>query len=439
MKIKNLFCLFLVIGITSAKAQEKKKMSLREAVEIAISKSNDAVLANSKIENSKLEVQIAKNNLYPNLKLSGQYLQLSSANLEGGLLGSGNPNSSKPNVNSLLLGQANLSMPLFQGFRIKNSIEISEEILKSQTYTTAHVKEQIALRVTELFAKLYQSNQTIQLFEENLKVSKQREKDFSNLVENGLLAKNDLLKVQLQSSNIQLGLDSASKNANVINYQLVTMLQLPENTVIDIDIETVKSDTAKSQLQKFEGSRNDLEALNFQQKVSETNIKLAKSSYYPSINLVGGYIALDLKNALQVNNAMNVGLGISYDVASIFKNDKNVKLTENKANQAKQLVTILSEKIKEEQFEANENYKLSAKQNKVYAEAVTQSTENYRIIKDKYNNGLSNTNDLLEADAQQLNAKINLALAQADLALRYYQNQFAAGKLINSFNLNSTK
>ena len=439
MKIKNLFWLFLVIGITSAKAQEKKKMSLREAVEIAISKSNDAVLANSKIENSKLEVQIAKNNLYPNLRLSGQYLQLSSANLEGGLLGSGNPNSDRPNVNSLLLGQANLTMPLFQGFRIKNNIEISQEFLKSQSYTTAHIKEQIALRVTEMFAKLYQSNQTIQLFEENLKVSKQREKDFSNLVENGLLAKNDLLKVQLQSSNIQLALENASKNLNIVNFQLVNMLQLPENTIIDIDIESIKVETAKSQLQNFEGSRNDLEALNFQQKVSETNVKLAKSSYYPSVNLVGGYIALDLKNALQVTNAVNVGLGISYDVASIFKNDKNVKLAENKANQTKQSFKILSEKIKEEQFEADENYKLSVKQNKVYAEAITQSAENFRIIKDKYNNGLSNTNDLLEADAQQLNAKINLALSQADLALRYYQNQFAAGKLINSFNLNTTK
>ena len=438
MKIKYII-ITLFVFIFSAESQEKKKMSLREAVEIAISKSNDAVLANSKIENSKLEVQIAKNNLYPNLRLSGQYLQLSSANLKGGLLGSENPNSERPNVNSLLLGQANLTMPLFQGFRIKNNIEISQEFLKSQSYTTAHIKEQIALRVTEMFAKLYQSNQTIQLFEENLKVSKQREKDFSNLVKNGLLAKNDLLKVQLQSSNIQLALDNASKNLNIVNFQLANMLQLPENTIIDIDIESIKVETAKSQLQNFDGSRNDLEALNFQQKVSETNVKLAKSSYYPSVNLVGGYIALDLKNALQVTNAVNVGLGISYDVASIFKNDKNVKLAENKANQTKQSFKILSEKIKEEQFEADENYKLSVKQNKVYAEAITQSAENFRIIKDKYNNGLSNTNDLLEADAQQLNAKINLALAQADLALRYYQNQFAAGKLINSFNLNTTK
>ena len=96
----------------------------------------------------------------------------------------------------------------------------------------------------------------------------------------------------------------------------------------------------------------------------------------------------------------------------------------------------MSEKIKEEIFEADENYKLSVKQNKVYIEAVAQSGENFRIVKDKFDNNLSNTNDLLEADAQQLNAKINMALSEADLALRYYQSQFANGKLINSLNLN---
>ena len=437
MKIKYKIIVLLFLTFSFVKAQEKKKMSLREAVEIAISNSNDVVLSNLKIETSKLELETVKNNLYPSLRLSGQYLRLNSASVDGPLLGGNNPNSAKPEVSSLLLGQANLTVPLFQGFKLKNNVAISEDFLKSQTYSTAHTKEQIALRVTELFARLYQANQTQKLFEDNLKISKQREKDFSNLVDNGLLAKNDLLKVKLQSSNIQLALDSAIKNANVINYQLVTLMQLPEKTSIDIDIETVKSDTAKSELQKFEGQRSDLEALNLQRKASEKGIAIAKSNYYPTINLIGGYIALDLKNTLQVSNAMNVGVGISYDVSSIFKNNKNVKLAESKANQTKQMVTILSEKIKEEIFEADENYKLSLKQNKVYGEAVSQSSENYRIVKDKYDNGLSNTNDLLEADGQQLNAKINLALSEADLALRYYQSQFANGKLINSLNLNS--
>jgi outer membrane protein TolC len=437
MKIKIIIWLFLVMTSFSASAQEKIKMSLREAVEIAISKSNEAILANTKIETSKLELATVKNNVYPNLRLSGQYLQLTSANLEGGLLGNGNPNSRKADVNSLLLGQANLILPLFQGFRLKNNIIISEDFLTSQTYATAHIKEQIALKVTELFARLYQANQTQKLFEENLKVSAQREKDNSNLVSNGLLAKNDLLKSQLQSANIQLALDNAKKNANITNNQLLILLQLPENKSIDIDIETVKSDTAKSQLQGFTGQRNDLEAMNFQQKAFENGIKLAKSNYYPSINLIGGYITFDLKNALRVTNAMNAGIGMSYDVTSLFKNNKIVKLAESKANQMKKSTAILSDKIKEEIFEANENYQLSVKQNTVYAQAVIQSAENYRIVKDKYNNSLSNTDDLLEADAQQLNAKINLALSEADLALRYYQSQFASGTLLNSLNLTS--
>jgi hypothetical protein len=38
-----------------------------------------------------------------------------------------------------------------------------------------------------------------------------------------------------------------------------------------------------------------------------------------------------------------------------------------------------------------------------------------RIIKEKYDNGLSDTNDLLEADVEQLGSKINKALAKANV------------------------
>ena len=138
---------------------------------------------------------------------------------------------------------------------------------------------------------------------------------------------------------------------------------------------------------------------------------------------------------MSVTNAMNVGVGLSYDLTSIFKNGKEVKLAKSKAEQTKTAVAILTDKIKEETQEAQENYNLSLKQNVVYTQAVEQATENYRIVKDKYDNSLSTTNDLLEADVQQLQTKINLALSQADIALKYYQLQFAAGKLINSFNL----
>ncbi|WP_395059786.1 TolC family protein [Flavobacterium sp.] len=433
MKIKaKLLIVISFLGVTIGHAQERKILSLKEAISLVTTKSNEAVLANMKVNTSKLEMETMKNNQYPSFKVSGQYLHLTNANVESNLSTGGSP--SKIDVSSLLFGQANVSMPIFNGFKLKNSISASENLYKAETTNATNTKEQLSIYVVELFAKLFQSQQTATLIEDNLKSAQQRTKDFSAMVDNGLMARNDLLKAQLQESNIQLSLDTARKNANVINYQLVTVLQLPENTQIDIDIETIKSDMTKNQSIKTSGQRNDLEALSYQQKASEAGIKIAKSGYYPSLALVGGYIAFDLKDVIKVSNAMNVGVGLSYDLASIFKNGKEVKLAKSKSEQTKTMVTILTDKIKEETHEAQENYNLSLKQNLVYKQATEQAAENYRIVKDKYDNSLSTTNDLLEADVQQLQTKINLALSQADIALKYYQLQFAEGKLINSFN-----
>ena len=145
---------------------------------------------------------------------------------------------------------------------------------------------------------------------------------------------------------------------------------------------------------------------------------------------------------IQLADANTIQVGANFPVKSIKQAIHLAKIGVNpaksKAEQTKQSIAILSDKIKEAIQQAQENYTLSLKQNKVYALAVEQSDENFRIVKDKYDNSLSTTNDLLEADVQQLQSKINLALSQADIALIYYQLQFAAGKLINSFNL-STK
>ena len=436
MKTKPIvLVLFFLFGSAVITAQERKIMSLKEAVSLVVTNSNEAVLANTKVATSKLELETMKNNQYPTVKVSGQYLRLTSANINSNLGGSG----TGLDVSQLLLGQANVSMPIFSGFKLKNSIAASQNLYQAQNFAASHTKEELALEVVELFATLYKSNEMVKLLNENIKSAQQRTKDFSAMVDNGLLARNDLLKTQLQESNLELSLATAVKNVNVVNYQLATLLRLPENTIIDIDIETVKSDMAKNQLLTTNALRNDLEALSFQQKATEAGIKIAKAGYYPSLSLTGGYIALDLKNVISVSNAMNFGVGFNYDLSSIFKNGKEVKLAKSKADQSKQMIAILSDKIKEETQQAQENYTLSLKQNKVYALAEEQSTENYRIIKDKYDNSLANTNDLLEADVQQLQSKINLALCQADIALKYYQLQFASGKLINSFNLSTTK
>ncbi|MEN9337410.1 MAG: hypothetical protein RLZZ500_2397 [Bacteroidota bacterium] len=430
MKLK--YVLVLAIFPALNYAQETKTLSLKQAVEIVTLQSDEALLAAQKETTAKLEWESMKNNQYPGLKISGQYMQLTNANISSPLnIGSG------VKVSSLMIGQASANMPVFNGFKLKNNIAASKSLYEAQKFDTQHAKEELALEVVELFADLYKANEMVAVFQENLKSAHQRSMDFTAMVDNGLMARNDLLKAQLQESNVQLSLDNAIKNVNIITFRLNELLNYPKGTKISIDIATIKKEMAESELHQFEGSRNDLSALQAKEQAAQKGIKIAQANYYPSLTLIGGYIALDLKDVMTVTNAMNFGVGISYDVASIFKNKKEVQLARSKAETAQKAVKILNEKIETETLEAQENYSLSRKQNQVYALGVEQANENYRIVKDKYDNSLANTNDLLEADVQQLQSKINFALSQADVALKYYQLQYTTGKLIQSLTPNS--
>lgn len=424
----NTFILITLFSIGFIQAQDTKLLSLQEAIKTGITSSNQAILADTKVKTSEWELKTVKNNQLPNVSLSGQFFKLTQANAKGNLIPASGGNL---DISQLAIGQANATIPVFNGFKIQNSIKASKNLNQAEISNAQHTKEQIALYITQLYFSLYKTQQMIALTEDYLKSAHQRVIDFQALEDNGLLAHNDLLKAQLQESDIELSLATAKKNNSVLNYQLVTFLQLPEGTKILIpDNEFSPIQTTSD----FSVARKDLEALNFAELAAKNNIKIAQGNYYPSLNLIGGYIALDVKNALTVTNAMNFGTGISYDVSSIFKNKKEVEKAKSQALETESQIAILNDKIKEEIQEAKENFELAIKQKNVYEKAQLQADENYRIVLDKYNNGLSNTNDLLEANVEQLQAKINYSIATSDILQKYYELQYQKGKLTQSIN-----
>ncbi|MDI1304303.1 MAG: TolC family protein [bacterium] len=438
MKVSQLmlFGIFF-IGISSVEAQEKTSFTLDEAIHMAWLKSNEISLANTKLSTKKYELQSVKNSQYPDLKVSGQYQRLAKAsiNLKVNKSSSAEP---MPVVDQLMIGQVNANVPVFAGFKIQNSIKVSENLYQAENATASQTKEEIAMKVINSYANLYKSQKTIELLKENQKSAQQRVVDFSDLEKNGVIPRNDLLKSQLQVSKIQLSIDEENNNLNIVNFYLVTLLKLPVETKLEIresDFANFQMDNIPTNDEPALQNRKDLEAIRFQEKASKANIKMAKSAYYPAISLIGGYTALDLKNVVTVQNAMNFGVGISYDISSILKNGTMVKLAESKSLEVQNSQAVLTDYIKMQVQKAIEDYELALKQNEVYVQAVEQSTENYRIIKDKYDNGLSDTNDLLEADVEQLGSKINKALAKANIIQKYYELLSVTGQLSQSFNL----
>ena len=437
MKVSQIMlCGMFFIGLSAANAQQKTSLSLTEAINTAWSKSNEVSLANAKVQSKKHELQGAKNNKYPDLKASGQYQRLTNASVNFRLNQDGATEA--PLVNQLLIGQLTASVPVFAGFKIQNAIKAQDHLYQSEVASAKQTKEEIALQVIEYYASLYKAQKTIELLTENHKTAKQRVKDFIELEKNGIIPRNDLLKAKLQVSKVQLSLDEANTNLNTVNFYLTTLLKLKPETQLEIReadfVNFEMTNVPSNDVPAFE-NRQDLQSLRYKAKATEANIKIAKSAYYPTISLVAGYATIDLSNVIAVQNAMNFGIGISYDLSSLVKNATMVRLAESRLTEVQYNEALLVDYIKVQVQKAIEDYQLSLKQSLVYNEAQEQAAENYRIVKDKYDNGLADTNHLLEADVEQLNATINKALARANSIQKYYELLSVTGQLNNTFTL----
>jgi len=438
MKVSQLllFGIFFT-GISSIEAQEKTSLTLDEAIHMAWAKSNEVNLANTKVATKKYELQSVKNNRYPDLKVSGQYQRLAKASIDLKLNKSSNPEP-LPVVDQLMIGQVNASLPIFAGFKIQNTVEAYDIMYQAETASAMQTKEEVAMQVINYYASLYKAQKTVELLKENQKSAQQRVDDFLELEKNGIIPRNDLLKSQLQVSKVQLSLDRAISDLNIVNFELASLLKMDPKTKLEIR----ESDFANFQMTNVpteEGpalkNRKDLQSIQLQEKASLANVQIAKSGYYPTISIIGGYTALDLKNVITVQNAMNIGVGVSYDLSGILKNGTNVKIAESKALEIQNSGEMLTDYIKIQVQKAIEDYDLALKQNLVYNQAVEQASENYRIIRDKYDNGLSDTNDLLEADVEQLGSNINRTLAKANVIQKYYELLSVCGQLNQTFNL----
>lgn len=430
MKIKStLVTLFTIFGITTMLGQQRP-LSLEQAIELALSNSEKSKIADTKVSTASYELKSTKSNRYPDLELSGQYLKLTKANADIKLdTGDEESSSNSPDIGHIMIGQATASVPLFSGFKINNLIKASKNNYQAAHYNAINEKQEIALQTVYDYVNLYKADISVELIEENLERAKQRVSDFSAMEKNGLLARNDLLKAQLQQSNIELNLEQAKKNQKISNYKLVTLLHLPTGSLVEIQ----NSDFNNPGILGISDSiqRGDLKAIYFEKEAAKNQIKVAQSSYYPSIALTGGYTALEVENVMTVTDAMNVGLGVSYNLADIFKVGSKVKAAKSKVKELEYTMALVEDQIDVQVEDALQNYKLSIKKFQVYQKAQDQATENYRIVKDKYDNGLVDTNDLLEADLDQLQAKINLAYSKADISQRYYELLSSKG-LINT-------
>ena len=417
----TIFVFTLIISAFNLHAQETRTLSLKEAIELSIKNSKQLQLSKARIDEAVAATKEATQRRTPDANISANYLRLNSANVK--MAGNDSSTKSPVNINQVLYGTANVSYPIFTGFKIKFGIESAEYLEKATMLDADNDKQEVILNIISAYVNLYKANIAEKLIEENITQSRQRDTDFTNLEKNGLLARNDLLKAELQTSQFELNLLDAQNAIQLAQVNMNLMLGLPESTKLILDSTSLLQASEIKTIDEYEQlatqNRYDVQALDNRKKAADAGIKIAKGDYYPSIAVTGGYAAVDIPKFLTVTNAFNVGIGVKYSLSSLWKTDTKVQQAKARAQQVQANEAMLSDEIHLSINKAYEDYFSGLKKIEVLNKEVEQSSENYRISKNKYNNSLLTLTDLLEADVSQLSAKLNLSLAKADVYLSY--------------------
>jgi outer membrane protein TolC len=285
-------------------------------------------------------------------------------------------------------------------------------------------EDALIVKTKSVFMQLKLAYASEQVLMEAKRTAEESYKVTKDFYDNGYLDKSDLLKAEVRSSTVENQLEAARNGIYNISDQLNFLMQS----------ETSKKLVPRDSLQiinlfeqKEEGinvdNTTDVQAMRKKQLSYNKLYESKKFNFLPRLNAFGNIQYFD-NDAFQTgNDSYFFGASLQWDLFKGYQNIGKVQETKAKADRAQ---LEYEEYLDDKQNKIKSVLRaLNLAENKISRNklAKEQAVESLRIIKDRYDEGLEKTADLLQA--QSLAAQKRLAYLQAvyeyNYNLLYYQ------------------
>jgi outer membrane protein len=438
--MKKVFIIFPLIFAFTLQSYSQQKLSLQQCLDIAFKNSKDIKISNSKVIGTGAKVDEVQSQYFPQLKLTANYTRLSDVPaFEVNLPFLAHPVTIADVILNNYTVRLSLQQPLFTGFRLSSLKGAAENYNQAAIEDVSKTKNDVALSVYSAYLNYYKAEQIKALLRESMKSAGQHITDTKNFMDNGLATKNDLLKFEVQESNIKLSLIEANNNIDLAKSMLNKSLGLPlsENTEIE-KIEIVPeafTEDLNSLVKEALDNRSEIKSVKYTLDAGRENIRASRSAFFPSVYLSGNYTYANPNSRYQppleqFKGTWDVGITLSWDIWNWGGTSSQVVQAEQNLYQSKTQLDQLKENI---ELEVNRNY-LSLKYAKdkldVTQKAIEQADENLRTFKDKYEVQLATSTDIIDAENSLLQAKTNYTNSLIDYKLAKVKLEKSVGRKI---------
>ena len=436
VKITRLVC-FLIALPVFLYGQTVKTLSIDEAIRLGLENSKQLKVSGTKLDAAKAKRLQYWNAQIPAVTYTGNYARLSD-NVAPFTIRTptGGETVLNPQILNQFTNRLSVSQVVFAGYRAIRFYESSQFLEKAAALDIDKDKIEVKNNIVAAFYNLYKLQASSNILTENANVLRGRLNDVKNFVKQGTALENDQLKGELAVSQVEMSQIEVQNAIEVANFNLNLMLGLPTDTKIELDKNGLFPEITLSDLGTYLkniDSRPDIAATDLRRQATAKTVDIAKGGLFPTIS-VGANAYMNNPNQRvfpQQDNfkgTWDLGVTLTYNFTNLYTGKYQIQEAQANLAQANFVKDQLSDAAKMDINAQYFGYQTALEKIKLIEKTIIQTTENQRVMNNRYKATVSTLSELLDADALLLQAKINLEIAKADAELAYYKLLKAIGK-----------
>lgn len=433
--LAGLLCAALLSDGLCAFGQTRRVMSIENLFEIAETNSAQLRPSFSAEEEARREVSVAKADRLPDINVS-----LSLSYIGDGFTTkrnfSGRQKAPIPHFGNGL--SVNVTQPVYAGGAITKGIELAGLKLTASRYATDFQRDNVRFRLAGFYLDIYKYSNLRSVVEKNIVQARKVLADMTARYRQGTALKNDITRYELLVSNLELQLIKINNMLDILNRNLVVTAGLPEGIIVEPDT------TILTRALPVEGEGwwqqeavDNAPALKLAKSgvdISRTSEALVRSRKMPKIGLQAGWSTEGpiLVEVPPINRNLSywyVGVGISYNLSSLYKTNKSLAKSIAATRQAVDQLTATRENVGLQVRADYVRYIESYEELKTHQISVELAERNYATTSTRYSADMALITDMLDAADSKLEAEQNLVNARINIIYYYYKLLFTSGKI----------
>ena len=431
----TVLCVSLCVEGVCAQDTIRQTITLDEIFTLADRNSKSLRPSVTAIDEAREAVRIAKNDRLPDIEASLSFSYLGDGTLMERDFTQVERAPMPHFGNNFAL---EVSQIIYSGGAVPNSIAIAHLQEEIARLNWTKDRNKIHFLLAGYYFDLFKQQNILKVYERNIEQTKQLLKDIRAKQGEGLALKNDITRYELLLSDLEFTVVQLKNTMDILNRNLTTQLGLDETVQILPDTTLLSrvlplGDEPYWQGEAVENSP-ELKQLELAVQQTKHQDKIVNSDRLPHVAFIAGNhfdgpITIEVPPINKNFNYWYVGVGVSYNLASLYKTNKSASRSKLTIRRTQEQYADAREQTELAVQAAYVRYIEAYEQLNTREKGVELATQNYAVIANRYKNELSLITDMLDASNAKLSAEVQLANAQIDIAFNYYKLLYLTGTL----------